>query len=532
MRRLAAIALIAVAAAAIVVTAPGAADEDAYEVRAIFDNAAFLAPDMDVRVAGANVGSVADLDVTFPDEPARVDGSPATGKAVVVMRIDDPAFQDFRQDASCLIHPQSLIGEKYVECEPTQPRAPGTEPPPELGVIAEGERGEGQRLLPLEQNGKAVDLDLVNNIMREPYPDRFRLILNDLGAGLAARGEELAEIVERSNPALRETNEVLAILARQNRALQGLATDSDAIMSALSRERESVASFINQANTVGEATAARRAELEETFARFPGFLRELRSTMVELRAFSDAATPVFGDLRVAAPDLTRASNALEPFADAGTRAFTTLGDAAEETTVPLRASTPVLRQTRDLAEASAPATRELAIFLSTLRKTGGFEGFMETIFGFGGTVNAFDTLGHFARAVIPPNICFDYTSRPQAGCSAQFTEGGVSARAIARTLLRTFGADESDREGRGLRDQIVPQPVPEPSSPPGEGDALDSQPVEPLPEGEEPTAPDEATAPEDDGVEPAPTTESQASARSMRDLLAFLMDSEEAGGAR
>ena len=48
--------------------------------------------------------------------------------------------------------------------------------------------------------------------MREPYPDRFRLILNDLGAGLAARGDELAEIVERANPALRETNEVLAIL--------------------------------------------------------------------------------------------------------------------------------------------------------------------------------------------------------------------------------------------------------------------------------------------------------------------------------
>ena len=37
-------------------------------------------------------------------------------------------------------------------------------------MIDEGEPGEGQRLLPLEQNGKAVDLDLVNNIMREPYP--------------------------------------------------------------------------------------------------------------------------------------------------------------------------------------------------------------------------------------------------------------------------------------------------------------------------------------------------------------------------
>ena len=41
------------------------------------------------------------------------------------MKIDDPGFQDFRSDASCLIRPQSLIGEKFVDCRPTLPRAPG-----------------------------------------------------------------------------------------------------------------------------------------------------------------------------------------------------------------------------------------------------------------------------------------------------------------------------------------------------------------------------------------------------------------------
>ena len=49
-----------------------------------------------------------------------------------MLQIDDPGFQDFREDASCLIRPQSLLGEKFVECEPTQPRAAGTEPPPAL----------------------------------------------------------------------------------------------------------------------------------------------------------------------------------------------------------------------------------------------------------------------------------------------------------------------------------------------------------------------------------------------------------------
>jgi ABC-type transporter Mla subunit MlaD len=524
MRRIALIVLALVAGTAIIVTSTGAADDDSYEVRAVFDNASFLAPDMDVRIAGANVGSVAELDVSFPDEPVHADGSAEAGKAIVVMRIDDPGFQDFRQDASCTIHPQSLLGERFVDCQPTQPRAPGTEPPPELEVIGEGEPGEGQRLLPLEQNGKAVDLDLVNNIMREPYPDRFRLILNDLGAGLAARGEELAEIVERANPALRETNEVLAILARQNRALESLATDSDAITTALARERERVASFINEATTVGEATAARSAELEESFARFPGFLRELRSTMTELRGFADAATPVFTDLGVAAPSLTRASEALEPFSNAGTRALTTLGDAAEDAGPPLAASDPVVRQTRNLAQAAAPATRELSLVFSTMRKTGGFKGLMGTLFGLGGAVNAFDEYGHFLRAVIPPNICFDYTSIEQSGCGARFDTDASTAltRAFALAVREPL---DTGRKGRSRADA---GPIAQGTESPGPG--------RPDAGAEDPTF-DSITPPTDDVTPPEAEPEPgeapagpETSARSMRLLLDFLLGQQ--GGAR
>jgi len=521
MRRLAAILFTCAAAAAFLVATTGAGEDDPYEVRAIFDNAAFLAEDMEVRVAGAKVGSVADLDVTFPEDPARADGSPEPGKAVVVMKIDDPAFQDFREDASCTIHPQSILGEKFVECRLTQPRAAGTEAPPELPVIAEGERGEGQRLLPLESNGKTVDLDLLNNIMREPYPDRFRLILNDLGAGLAARGDELAEIIERSNPALRETNEVLAVLARQNRSLASLARDSDAIMTALARERERVASFINEATTVGEATAARRDELEETFARFPGFLRELRSTMTELGAFSDQATPVFADLGSAAPSLTRASRALEPFATAGTRALTTLGDAAEESGPPLRASDPVIRQTRDLSRTAAPATRELSLVLSTLRKTGGFQGLMETIFGLGGTLNAFDAFGHFTRAVIPTNICFDYTSREQAGCSARFDTSSTSAalRSLASLMRQPVRAGERDRPDRRRGSSAEGAERSEPSTAAPKGTGAEEQAEPDAPATGTPVAPSQSSGPE-------PTV------RAVRDVLDFMMGPQRNRGGR
>jgi len=95
---------------------------------------------MDVKVAGVKVGKIDSLDVT------------SDKKAAMVLAIDDKNFQDWRADATCRIRPQSLIGEKFVDCTPTQPRAPGEEPPSELEQIEDGP-GEGERLLPLENNG-------------------------------------------------------------------------------------------------------------------------------------------------------------------------------------------------------------------------------------------------------------------------------------------------------------------------------------------------------------------------------------------
>ena len=108
-------------------------EDEGYVVRGIFDSGGFMVAGEEVRVAGATVGGIDSVDVTMPGETASYeDGEPEAipGKAVIAMRIEDPGFQDFRADASCHIRPQSLIGEKFVDCRPTLPRAPGSEPAP------------------------------------------------------------------------------------------------------------------------------------------------------------------------------------------------------------------------------------------------------------------------------------------------------------------------------------------------------------------------------------------------------------------
>src|SRR3954453_10253429 len=143
MRRVLAITAILIAAGALAVAAMGAGgDGGGYKVRAIFDNAGFVIPGEDVKVAGVKVGSIDSLDVT-PDH-----------KAAVVLKITEPGYEDFRQDAGCIVRPQGLIGERFVECPLTQKCSPGEPPPPPLEQIRSGP-GKVQYLLSVEHNSKA-----------------------------------------------------------------------------------------------------------------------------------------------------------------------------------------------------------------------------------------------------------------------------------------------------------------------------------------------------------------------------------------
>ena len=55
--------------------------------------------------------------------------------------------------------------------------------------------------------------------MRLPYRQRLSLIVAELGTGVAGRGSELNQVIRRADPALKEVDKVLALLASQNKVL-------------------------------------------------------------------------------------------------------------------------------------------------------------------------------------------------------------------------------------------------------------------------------------------------------------------------
>jgi ABC-type transporter Mla subunit MlaD len=429
--------VVALAAAGIVlVIGMGAGNDDqsgTYKVRAIFNNAFTVIPGEDVKIAGVKVGKITALDVT-PDN-----------KAAVVLDITEPGFKDFRKDASCTIRPQSLIGERFVECTPTQPKGEGEQPAPKLEQIKKGP-GKGQYLLPSTQTLKPIDIDLLNNILRLPYRQRLSIILNELGTGLAANGDELRSAIRAADPALLETDKVLKILAQQNQVLADLAKNGDEALRPLARDRAKVADFIVKANTTARASAERRSDIERNIKDFPPFLRQLKPTMVRLGALSDQLTPVLQDLSAAAPDLNRFLRNLGPFSQAGIPALKSLGDAADVGDQALLKSKPLIGDLRTFAGQARPVTKNLADVLDSFKSTGGVERLMDFLF-FGATgTNGYDSIGHYLRAVFVVTTCTTYaTDTSNSQCRSFFTPGnGASAASAAST--KKYSVAQVNRE--------------------------------------------------------------------------------------
>jgi phospholipid/cholesterol/gamma-HCH transport system substrate-binding protein len=459
-RLLLALGLVAAVVAVVLLVSGDDESSDGYLVRAVFDNGGFMVTGEQVRVAGANVGTIEEVKVSMPGETvAYENGKPVAkpGKAVIVMKIADPGFQDFRQDASCQIRPQSLIGEKFIDCRPTLPRAPGTEPPPPLKEIPEGEPGAGQHLLPLGRSGTSVDPDLINDIQSLPYAQRFRLIFNELGAGLAGRGEDIEILVKRANPVLRDVDRFFGILSAQRDQLAQLASDSEAILGPLSRERAHVAGFLSNAGAAAEASSERGAELEESLQKFPTFLREFRKTMVDLKTFSDAGAPLFEDFGTAAPSLTDATRTLTPFSEALTVALKSLGDAGEASGPIFAEADPVVRKAGELAKSGVVPTRELAKLLVNIKQTGGWDGLTELIYNSTASLNGFDQYGHFGRTRVTLSNCLEYEPRPKgsSGCVANFNspEAGISAVTDPASLFRLLQERMAGLNGGTLSNQ-------------------------------------------------------------------------------
>jgi virulence factor Mce-like protein len=410
----AALAVIGAVLGAAVLT--GASEQEGGKrYRAVFDNAFGLTEGGDLKIAGVRAGQTTKFKVSR-QRPR---------KAVVELELTEPGVGELREDATCEIRPQSLIGEYFVDCQPGR----------------SSKRLEPGGTIPVEQTSSTIPIDLVNNVLRLPYRERLRLIIAELGTGLAGRPDDLAEVLRRAHPGLRETNRTLRILARQDQIIQRFVADARDAVAALEDRKADVVRWAREAGETAEISASRRAELADNFRRLPGFLDELRPYMARLGELADEQVPLLRDLQDAAPDLDLFLSRLGPFSDASRPAFRALGRASATGTAAFRETREEIAELRELAEGAPAVAKPLRQFLQTLddrrravendprakasgppapdkthipeNSEGGFTGmeaFWDYFFWQALAINGRDDVGHILRIAGLENDCTGYRS--------------------------------------------------------------------------------------------------------------------------
>jgi ABC-type transporter Mla subunit MlaD len=436
-------ASVAVLVSAVVVGALGAGrgGSEPYLVRAVFDNASFVIPGETVKVAGVAAGTIDSLDLT------------ADHHAIVVLRIDDPAMRPFRADAHCRIGLQSLIGEQFVECEPSRKRGGGVAPAPALAVIQSGP-GHGQHLLPIAQTTTPVGADLLNTIMRVPERQRLPLIINELGAGLSGNGEALRAALRRASPALQQADRVVKVLADQDATLARLVDESDAVLGPLAARRRDVTGFVRHAGQTATATAQRGDALEADLAKLPAFLRHLGPAADRLGALADQTTPAVDALSSQASSVNAATARLGPLTKQATPALQTLGAVADRGRRTFPKLDALATGLGAVGTPLKPLSKDLAALSSSFDTTGGIEALMRFIYFYTGAVNGEDASGHYTRAGLDQSACIDHASQYNAGCGAKYFNAAAAATA-AKAGVAANGA----ASGRGAAPAASPPPA-------------------------------------------------------------------------
>jgi phospholipid/cholesterol/gamma-HCH transport system substrate-binding protein len=279
-------------------------------------------------------------------------------------------------------------------------------------------------------------------VMRRPYRERLRLIVGELGAGLAGRPEDLSNVLRRAHPALRETSETLQILGRQTDTIKRFIGDAHTVIGALEDRKKDVSRFVREAGRTAEISASRRDELGESFRRLPAFLAELEPYMGRLGDLTEAQTPVLRDLQSASGELDTFLTRLRPFTAEGRPAFEALGEMSVVGRRAVRKTEAEVRERRRLAKDAPGLAKPLRQFLETLddrrravepdrraAATGppagdkthttssraGFTG-MEAIWNYFYwqtlTTNPLDDIGHVLRLGIVVNGCSGYQVKP------------------------------------------------------------------------------------------------------------------------
>ena len=336
MRRLLVIVLVLGAGAAAVAAAVGGlrTTRDRPTTRSSSTTRSASSTGADVKVAGVRAGHVTGM---------RVDRR--TKRALVDFDVDEDRLRlAAHATRSARPRPQSLIGEYFVDCRPgtaAERLKPGAHDPGRADRVDDPARPRQQHHAP--------------PVPRAPA----RSSSTSSAPASAAAASDIQETVRRAIPALRETDQVLAILADQNKTLGRPHARRRRRDRRPRGNRKNVGRCVTETRQTARASAERRAQIAASLQRLPAFLRELAADDGQARRGHRRA-----DARARRPQRRprassrRCSQNLPDFADASRTGFKSLAELSRDGRPALRSARPTVAELSKFSDEHAGAGQQ------------------------------------------------------------------------------------------------------------------------------------------------------------------------------
>jgi phospholipid/cholesterol/gamma-HCH transport system substrate-binding protein len=393
---------------------------EGYRFTVAMPEAATLAKEADVRLAGVNVGKVKDKQLD------------KRGWRTLVTIELEPRYAPIPADTRAILRQKSLLGETYVALSPGNESA---------GDLDDGARLKSSQVEP------TVELDEIFSAFDRPTRQAFRDWVAELrraSSGQAA--ESLNDALGNLAPFSVDGAELLRTLDEQGRAVRGLVRNTGEVFGAINERDGALRRLIVSANDVFEATASRDEALAETLQVFPTFLDESKATLARLGRFSRDTRPLVNDLKRPADDLAPT--------------LRDLGDLAPDLEGLFRDLPPLIRTSRatvprlrGVVRGAGPVLEALGPFLDELNPILSYLSFNQEVIATFMAGPASALAGHepFGDLIprnhyLPQIAAIDgrsferYTRRPSYDRGNAYIAPNAYARAEALGAVETFGS--------------------------------------------------------------------------------------------
>jgi ABC-type transporter Mla subunit MlaD len=311
-----------------------------YELEARLPNAANLVTGNEVRVGGARVGIVSEI------EPVRDE----QGKAVaqITMKLGEE-LDPLPVDSTLIVRPTSALGLKYVALTP--------------GDADEG-YAEGAVVPIAQARPAAVEIDEIFDMFHAPARRGAQLSLQGFGSGLAGRGLALNDAIVALAPLLSNLEPVMASLAAPSTRLDRLFRALGATAAEVAPVAETQAAlFANLDVTFAALASVARPYIQDTISESPETFAVGARELPRQRPFVRNSTALLRELRPGIRTLPTAAPVLADALQIGTRTlprtppfnrqladvFDSLAEFAEDPLVPLG-----VRRLRDTTRSLKP----------------------------------------------------------------------------------------------------------------------------------------------------------------------------------